>query len=121
MTDPSLVPEALRLSIPEFARREQIHVSTAWRWVLHGIKSHKLRAVRVGGRRFIYEADWEAFSHALNPDQSEPLATKTARADRAGTELDRRLGDDGSLRGITNMSRRFFTRSMTGLHEARGG
>lgn len=92
MSDPSFVPKALRLSIPKFARREGVHVTTAWRWILHGIKKHKLRAVRVGGRRFVLEADWEAFCNALNADQSEPSATATARAKRAGAELDRMLG-----------------------------
>ena len=72
--------------------------TSVWRWINHGVHGVRLRAVRIGGRRWIYESDWQAFCAALNSDESEPLATSTARADRVGTELDRRLGDDGSRR-----------------------
>ncbi|MFM9962409.1 MAG: hypothetical protein ACKV2Q_14445 [Planctomycetaceae bacterium] len=80
------------------AKREHVHSTSVWRWINHGVHGVRLRAVRIGGRRWILESDWQAFCDALNSDQAEPLATTTARADRAGTELDRRLGGDGSHR-----------------------
>lgn len=95
--------EVCRLPVNQLARREHLHVSTIWRWMLHGVRGIKLRAVRVGGRRFILESDWLAFSGALNADLTnapvDPTpSTVTARAERAGRELDAVLGDAGSRR-----------------------
>ncbi len=87
-----------RLPVNKFASREGVHPATAWRWILTGIKGHKLRAVRVGGRRFVLESDWQAFCNALNANSTDTPADVTARAERAGAALDERLGDDGSRR-----------------------
>ncbi|GDY09677.1 hypothetical protein LBMAG52_31630 [Planctomycetia bacterium] len=86
-----------RLTVNQLARREQVHVATPWRWMLSGVHGIKLRSVRVGGRRFILESDWQAFSAALNADLADAPAAPTpaaptpaavtARAERAGREL----------------------------------
>lgn len=98
--------EADRYTVNALARREHLHVSTIWRWLLHGVRGTRLRSVRVGGRRFVLESDWLAFSAALNSDladaPSDPTpADVTARAERAGRELDAVLGDAGSRRRST--------------------
>ena len=95
--------ETDRLSVNQLARREGVHVATIWRWMLSGVRGIKLRATRLGGRRFILESDWLAFSAALNADladvPADPTpAAVTARAERAGRELDTVLGDAGSRR-----------------------
>ena len=96
--------ETGRWSVNQLARRESLHASTVWRWILSGVRGGtKLRSIRVGGRRFILENDWLAFSAALNSDlvnaPADPApATVTARAERAGCELDAVLGDAGSRR-----------------------
>lgn len=92
-----------RASINEIAHREGVHVATIWRWMLSGVRGIKLRATRVGGRRFILESDWLAFSAALNADLADSPADPTpaavtARAERAGRELETVLGDAGSRR-----------------------
>ncbi len=92
-----------RQTVNQLARREGVHVATIWRWMLSGVRGVKLRATRLGGRRFILERDWLAFSAALNADlagtpaDSTP-ATVTARAERAGRELDAVFGNAGSRR-----------------------
>lgn len=90
-----------RLSVNQLARREGVHVATIWRWMLSGVRGIKLRATRRGGRRFILECDWLAFSAALNADladaPTDPTpAALTARAERAGRELDIEFGNAGS-------------------------
>jgi hypothetical protein len=95
--------ESDRLSVNQLARREGVHCATIWRWMLSGVRGTKLRAIRVGGRRYITESDWLAFNAALNADlQDAPAdpspATVAARAKRAGKELDAVLGDAGSRR-----------------------
>lgn len=60
-----------RCSVNELARREGLHPATIWRWLLHGVRGHKLRSVRVGGRRFVLDDDWQAFCAALNADLSD--------------------------------------------------
>lgn len=79
MTAKLTVPDSGRLSVNELARRECVHTATVWRWLLHGVRGHKLRAVRVGGRRFITEADWRTFTTALNADLNDvPAASHCA-------------------------------------------
>ncbi len=95
--------ETDRLSVNQLARREGVHVATIWRWMLSGVRGIKLRATRLGGRRFILESDWLAFSAALNADladaPADPTPTAvTARAERAGRELDTVLGNASSRR-----------------------
>ncbi|MFM9965345.1 MAG: DUF1580 domain-containing protein [Planctomycetaceae bacterium] len=74
MTAKLAVPDSDRLSVNGLARREGVHTATVWRWLLHGVRGHKLRAVRVGGRRFITEPDWRTFSTALNADLNDAPA-----------------------------------------------
>jgi hypothetical protein len=92
-----------RMTVNQLARRAGVHCATPWRWMLHGVRGVKLRSTRVGGRRFILESDWLAFSAALNADladaPADPTPTAaTARAERAGRELDSVLGDANSRR-----------------------
>lgn len=86
-----------RLTITQLARREGVHAATCWRWVLSGVRGLRLRSIRVGGRRFVLESDWQEFSQKLNADlQDAPTdpasAAVTARAEAAGKELDALLG-----------------------------
>ena len=83
MTAKLTAPDSGRLSVNELARREGVHSATCWRWMLAGVRGIKLRAVRVGGRRFITEADWRAFATALNADLIDTPAASQA-ADRQG-------------------------------------
>ena len=110
LTEALIKAESDRLTINEFARREKVHAATAWRWMQHGVRGIRLRSIRVGGRRFILESDWLAFSAALNADladaPADPIpASVTARAERAGRELDTVLGDGGSRRRRTATQR----------------
>lgn len=103
MSATTTLTDTARLTVNQLARREGVHVATIWRWVLSGVRGAKLRSVRVGGRRFVTESDWQAFSAALNVDLADAPATPTpaavtARAERAGHELDAVLGDAGSRR-----------------------
>lgn len=98
MLDPPIVPESLRLSIAQLARREGVHAATPWRWILNGVKGQKLRAVRIGGRRYVLECDWQRFIAALNSNQNEVPFHSSTRAERAEAELDKRLGDTSKSR-----------------------
>ena len=86
-----------RMTVSKLACRENVHVATCWRWMQHGVRGVRLRSVRVGGRRFVLESDWLAFSAAINADladtpQTPTPAAVTARAERAGRELAAVLG-----------------------------
>lgn len=103
MNGTASLPVNDRQTVNQLARREGVHVATIWRWMLSGVRGVKLHATRLGGRRFILESDWLAFSAALNVDLADAPAdptpaTVTARAERAGRELDTMLGDAGSRR-----------------------
>ena len=86
-----------RSSVSQLARRQGVHVATVWRWILTGCRGQKLHSIRIGGRRFITDADWLAFSAALNADlgNAPAIPTPTAvtnRAEHAGRELDSLMG-----------------------------
>lgn len=86
----------IRMSVTQLARREGVHSATAWRWMQSGVRGVKLCSVRVGGRRYILENDWQAFCQALNADLTTSSTTappsSTKKAERAGRELDALLG-----------------------------
>ena len=103
MTATTLRSAVDRWSVNQLARREALHSSTVWRWMLHGVRGTKLRSIRVGGRRYITEADWADFSAALNADLRDAPAVPTpaavsARSERARHELDKLIGNDSSRR-----------------------
>ncbi len=41
-----------RISFTDLARREGVHMSTAWRWARRGCKGHTLESFSVGGKKF---------------------------------------------------------------------
>ncbi|MGD0138691.1 MAG: DUF1580 domain-containing protein [Tepidisphaeraceae bacterium] len=43
----------------------KLHVSTAWRWAMRGVRGHKLRTVRVGGTLCTQETWLRDFFEAL--------------------------------------------------------
>ena len=47
-----------RISMSALARREGVHVSTAWRWLTRGVRGAKLPSYARAGRRYTTE---EAF------------------------------------------------------------
>ena len=90
-----------RRSVKQLARREGVHCATVWRWIETGVRGLRLKSLRVGARRFVTDADWQAFSDALNADlievPTDPAPAATARAERAGRELEVLIA--GSRRG----------------------
>jgi hypothetical protein len=53
-----------RLSLAQLAKREQINVSTAWRWCLRGVKGVRLECFSVGGRKFTTDESFRRFVEA---------------------------------------------------------
>ena len=84
--------ETDRMTVNALARREGVHSATCWRWMQHGIRSGiKLRSIRVGGRRYITEADWLAFSAALNADLADSPQTSPRSESRRRKDSDAAL------------------------------
>jgi len=79
---------APRQSLQQVAHRLDVYVATVWRWTLHGVRGHRLRTFHIGGRRFVREADLDAFLAALNSATPLPSDDRRRRADVAGTKLD---------------------------------
>ena len=73
--------------VNKLARAMNKDVSTLYRWGSpRGVRGHRLRLTRIGGRTYVYHADWEAFEKALNGDQ-EPEALNPALVKRQGDDL----------------------------------
>lgn len=77
-----------RYTVYEIARKANVHIATAWRWILRGVRGRKLDSIRIGGRRYVLKTDFEAF---LSPDSTEnaaPSPDYQARSDAAGKLLE---------------------------------
>lgn len=74
-----------RYTLPQIARRADVHPGTVWRWVTSGVRGTKLPSVRVGGRLYVLEDDLDAFiesssemtNAAVRPDQQRYGITHT--------------------------------------------
>ncbi len=102
MIEKPTAPGSDRTSVVKLARREGFSPASIWRWMLHGVRGHRLRSLRIGGRRFILEQDWADFCAALNADldiaPEQAALTAATRAERSGHELDGLLGSSASHR-----------------------
>jgi hypothetical protein len=69
------------------------HVATVWRWILHGVRGHKLESILVGGQRFTSVEAIERFIAATTATANgEPAPIRSPQqreraAERAGREL----------------------------------
>ena len=53
--------------VGKHAKALNVHVSTIYRWGTgKGVRGHKLKLFRIGGRTFVQKSDWLAFVDALN-------------------------------------------------------
>lgn len=79
-----------RHSLNAVATMLSVHIATIWRWILSGVRGKKLKAVKIGGRRFIFERDLNAFLVAINDRDPDDDSDIVDRADAAGKLLDSR-------------------------------
>jgi hypothetical protein len=78
-----------RYTMREVARLLQVHVATIWRWHLHGVRGRRLRTITIGARRYVLDADLDAFLAAGSGDESSPSGhAMERRAQDAGRALD---------------------------------
>lgn len=86
----SIYHEPNRLSLQQLARREGIHLSTAWRWCLRGIRGHKLESFNIGAKKFTTEGAYARWLAAINGEAITKGVTPRQRErdiDRAEREL----------------------------------
>ena len=78
------LPEKDNLSVAELAHALGVHISTAWRFLLHGVRGRQLPSYRVGARRRIRRADVVAWLEAINGgnDDAKPESPREQRADQ---------------------------------------
>src|SRR5690606_29884107 len=83
-----------RISLTDLAKREDVAVSTVWRWTTRGVAGHRLEAFSVGGRKFTTEESFARWVEATNSATSGlPSPTVSAAhqqaIDAAEAEADR--------------------------------
>ncbi len=79
-----------RYSLNAVAKLLSVHIATIWRWILSGVRGTKLKAVKIGGRRFVLQRDLHIFLAALNDGDPIEKSDIVDRADAAGKVLDSR-------------------------------
>jgi len=86
-----------RISPTKLARREGISPSTPWRWLLRGVKGHKLESFLVGGKRYTTLEAYQRFIVALNAGPGErPVARTTKQREAAVARAEKELTDAGA-------------------------
>jgi predicted transcriptional regulator len=69
-----------KLTLTELAKRQNINVSTCWRWAQRGVRGSRLETFSIGGRRWTTEEAFarfvEATTAAANGDET---ASRTNR------------------------------------------
>src|SRR5262249_8460860 len=79
-TSPPIDLDAPRIEIRTVAKRTGVDLTTAWRWILKGVRGVKLKSIRVGARRFVLERDLAAFLAELSAPPPPPPPSRRARA-----------------------------------------
>lgn len=73
--------------VVQLAKSLGVHVSTVYRWGSPcGVRGHRLRLTRIGGRTYVYRCDWDAFCRALNGEAVEKPQAEHA-VQPAGNDL----------------------------------
>jgi hypothetical protein len=79
-----------KLSLNNLAQREGVNVSTAWRWVLRGVRGIRLESYCAGGRRYTTEPAWVRFCEATTAvahGGPRTHSSRTTAADGAARRL----------------------------------
>ena len=90
-----------RILLTDLAKREDVNVTTAWRWAEKGVRGVKLESFYVGGRRYTSEEAFVRFNSRITmasrcrPDSSPLDYPATVQPTSAETELDK-LGIEAS-------------------------
>ena len=76
-------PDKDPLPVNRLASKLDKDIATIYRWGSpRGVRGHRLRLTRIGGRTYVFRKDWEAFQRALNKDQGpEPQVIAEATPD----------------------------------------
>ena len=92
MNSTDRLTEQPRMAIRELARREGVHISTVWRWVLRGVRGHRLEVLRIGYRAYVTEPSWRRFAARINGEQmidSQDIRLRDKEMECAAKELDK--------------------------------
>lgn len=92
------LPEKDSFSPAELARAVGKHCATIWRWMVRGVRGHRLASYRLGGQRRIAREDILAFIEAINSDTAINGSAKGETPRRA--EEVRRVEDELDRLGI---------------------
>src|SRR4051812_27731310 len=78
-----------RLSLTALSKREDINVSTAWRWAQRGVRGVKLETFNIGGRRWTTEEAFSRFVEATSAAASGALEPQSRTNRQRETNISR--------------------------------
>jgi excisionase family DNA binding protein len=92
------LPDKEVLTVKEVARALDCHLSSVWRFMLRGVRGHRLPSFFVGSRRRVRRDDVVAWLQLINAgrhDAAHVPATKPADRNRDGERTERELIEAG--------------------------
>ena len=86
-----------RLRMAEAAHRTGVNLSTVWRWVLRGVRGHKLESALIGGQRFTSAESLARFVEKINSPGTNITAVRTpTQREKAIAAAERELKEAGA-------------------------
>jgi hypothetical protein len=80
--------------IVKLAQSLGVHVSSIYRWGSpKGVRGHRLKLLRIGGRTYVDDNDWASFLAALNNTSTATMAAVGQVA--SSQKIDEQLGAAG--------------------------
>jgi hypothetical protein len=93
---PLKLPDKDPTPVNELARALDKHVATVYRWGSpRGVRGHRLRLARIGGRTVVFRRDLESFLAALNSDSAPGPSNQTHEAQVREELIDAQLDAEG--------------------------
>ncbi len=88
----TLPSQQTRIPLSMLAHQEGVALSTAWRWVLRGIRGHRLSTIVVGGRRYTTQNYYQLWLAKINGvDSALDSTTDEQRLSCSPSERERQL------------------------------
>lgn len=85
------LPSEDPMPVNGLAKAVDKNLATIYRWGSpRGVRGHRLRLTRIGGRTYVFRADWEAFMDALNSGSAVTgdVAQERIHSSKIDAELD---------------------------------
>jgi len=85
--------------LPPRSNGKRLHISAVYRWLLRGVRGHRLESIRIGGTTYTSEEALQRFADRLSQPRTSPSSniavstlSRQREIDRAAREVEKIYG-----------------------------